>query len=668
MKFRLLGPVEVLAAAQPLNLARKQREVLAALLMDAGQSVPLHELAARVWEIPPPAADNALYAHLSRIRGVLAADRVSLTRTSRGYAINVPRDWVDVFRFRQLIEEGHKPEIEEKRCAALLRQALDLWAATPLTGMSSIWAVGVRESLEQQRITAATQWARAQLRLGIPESVVTELTFLLAWRPLVEPLTAELMRALHDCGRSAEALDWFARTREHLIEELGTEPGPELRDLHLAILRGDLVAAPGRESAVTRRLPTAVPAQLPAYATDFTGRSECLRELDDLLSAADARTIVLCGAAGVGKTTLAVHWGQVSRERFSDGQLYVNLHGFSGQEPMMPARALTHFLRALGVPPGRVPADVDEAAALFRSLLADKEVLILLDNAASADQVRPLLPGAAGCLVLITSRNRLSGLVAGDGARRISLDVLPINDAVALLDKLLGGRGAAEAPAICDLAHACARLPLALRIAAARVADRPHQRLTDFVRALTDGDLLDALSVTDDRQAAVRTAFDASYQALPGEARRLFCMAGAFPGSHFTIEAIAALAGIEVARAGQVLDQLAAMHMIGQVSDRRYALHGLLRLYAEKRCRAHIPEAERLAGLRRLRRYYLAKADPGARKVSPRLSRREVAGAPEHRGQHIFAQPREALEWLDSERENLVAVTRVADLERRSRI
>lgn len=664
VKFRLLGPVEVLVGDQLLNLAGKQRDVLASLLIDAGQPIPLHELALRVWELPPPAANSALYAHLSRIRRTLTADGVSLTRTSRGYAIHVPPDWVDVFQFRRLIEEGRKPGIEDQRCAALLKQALDLWAATPLTGMSSIWAAGIRESLEQQRIIAATLWAKAQTRLGMPESVVTELAFLLARQPLVEPLAAALMRALHACGRSAEALEWFARTRAHLIEELGTEPGPELRDLHMAVLRGNPVTAREHESIVIRRRSTAVPAQLPAYATDFTGRGECLRELDELVSGTGARTIVICGTAGVGKTTLAVHWGQISKERFPDGQLYVNLHGFSGFEPMKPAQALTRFLRAFGVPPGEVSADVDEAAALFRSLLVDKKVLLLLDNAASADQVRPLLPGAADCLVLITSRNRLSRLVARDGARRISLDVLAMDDAVALLGKLLGIRGASETQAICDLAQACARLPLALRIAAASIADRPHQSLADFVRALADGDLLEALSVTDDQQAAVRTAFDVSYQALPSETKRVFCMIGAIPGPDFTIEAIAALADVEAARAGQILDQLTAMHMIEQVSSRRYTLHDLLRLYAEKQCKAHVTEAERLAGLGRLCRYYLAMTDAGARQVSPQLFRLEVASALEHQGQSAFAHPREALEWLDSERENLVAVTQVAERER----
>ncbi len=651
-------------AGQPLNLAKKQSDVLAALLIDAGQPIPLYELATRVWEIPPPAANSALYAHLSRIRRVLTDDEVNLTKTSRGYAIHVPQDRVDVFQFQQLIEEGTRPGIDDRTGAALLRQALDLWAATPLTGMLSIWAAGVRESLEQQRITAATLWARAQIRLGLPGSVATELSLLLASRPLVEPLAAELMRALRACGRSAEALEWFARTRGHLIEKLGTEPGQELRELHVAILRGVPEAGQEHDYTVIRRHSAAVPAQLPAYATDFTGRHEYLRELDDLLSVTEARTIVICGTAGVGKTTLAAHWAQRSKERFPDGQLHVNLHGFSGQEPMKPAEALTRFLHSLGIPPGEVPANVDEASALFRSLLVDKRVLILLDNAVSADQIRPLLPGAADCLVLITSRNRLSRLVAHDGARRISLDVLPMEDAVALLDKLLGARSVAEAVAISDLAQACARLPLALRIAAAAIADRPHQRVTDFVHALADGDPLDVLSVTDDQQAAVRTAFDVSYQALPEETKRLFCMIGAFPGADFTIAAVAALADIDVTPAGRILDQLAAMHMIEQTSHQRYAFHDLLRSYAGKRCQAHIAEAERLAGLRRLCGYYLAMTDAGARQVSPQMFRLEVASALAHRGEPAFADPREAVEWLDSERENLVAVTQVAERER----
>jgi DNA-binding SARP family transcriptional activator/tetratricopeptide (TPR) repeat protein len=660
----MLGPMTASVADRHVELGpAQQRAVLAALVVDAGRPVPLEELAARVWDRPPKGARSALYAHVSRLRGLLAelaSDRVSLERLGTGYALHVPRDRVDILHFQDLVREGSAAEVAQHDRAAALGEALRLWHGVPLTGLDTIWAANVRHSWEIQRTTAAAMWAAAELHLGRPEVVISHLTTLVPSRPLAESLVHELMRALHLTGRTAEALDWFDRTRKHLAQELGSDPGKALQDLHMAILLG---TAEGRRPAAERlevRPKTATPAQLPAYAPGFTGRADHLQRLNQFLDSGQ-RTIVISGPAGVGKTTLAAHWAHHVRDQFPDGQLYLNLHAFSSQMPMQePAEVLTRFLRALGVPPQEVPIDVDDAAALFRSIAADKRILVLLDNAASADQVRPLLLGSAHCLVLVTSRNRLSRLVARDGARRLSLDVMTEPEAVELLSGLLGDDYAGDDQALRDLAAACGCLPLALRICAARLADRPNQRLADFVAALYAGDRLNALTVSDDDQIAVQSAFDLSYQALPEPARRLFGLVGAFAGPDFCTAAGAALLDLPDADADRVLDQLAAMHMIQPVAENRFTFHDLLRLYAQRRCTAEISDAERRSALRRLCDFYLAVIDAAAKILYPQVFRLPRLPDWPTRDPIAFADHRQAKAWLDDERENLVAVAQRA--------
>ncbi|WP_229402491.1 AfsR/SARP family transcriptional regulator [Micromonospora okii] len=638
----------------------QQRAVLAALLVDAGRPVPLEELAARVWDRPPKGARSALYAHLSRLRGLLAdmaSEQVFLERMSTGYALHVPRDRVDVLRFQDLVAEGGAADVSRDRRAAALGEALRLWRGAPLAGLDTIWAANMRHSWEIQRTTAAAMWAATELDLDRPESVISQLTMLVPSRPLAESLVYELMRALHRTGRTAEALDWYDRTRKHLAQELGSDPGKALQELHMAILMG---TADGRrrppEDEPKARPETPVPAQLPAYAPGFTGRADHLQRLDRFLDSGQ-RTIVISGAAGVGKTTLAAHWAHQVRERFPDGQLYVNLHGFSGQMPMQqPAEVLARFLQTLGVPRQEVPIDLDDAAALFRSIAADKRILVLLDNAASADQVRPLLLGSVGCLVLVTSRNRLSRLVAWDGARRLNLDVMTEPEAVELLSGLLGDDYSADDPALRDLATACGCLPLALRISAARLSDRPDQRLADFVAALYAGDRLNALAVADDDRIAVQAAFDLSYEALPETARRLFGLVGAFAGPDFSTAPVAALTGLSTEDADRSLDQLAAMHMIQPVAGNRHTFHDLLRLYAQRRCATEIGDGERRQALRRLCEFYLAVVDAAAKILYPQVFRLpRLPDRPVH-APVAFTDHRQAKAWLDAERENLVTV------------
>jgi tetratricopeptide (TPR) repeat protein len=444
--------------------------------------------------------------------------------------------------------------------------------------------------------------------------------------------------------------------RHRLADELGAAPGAELRDAYHAVL--DATAAP----ALTQPAPaSAAPAQLPAGVDAFTGRVAALRELDDLLAApvrpGGARVVVLSGTAGVGKTALGLHWAHRVRPRFPDGQLYVNLHGYSAAAPLAPIEALERLLHALEVPPERVPLDPEEAAALYRTRLTDRRVLIMLDNARSADQVRPLLPGTGASLVVVTSRDSLAGLVARDGARRVALQPLSPPEALALLHQLLGtGRVAAEPDAADEVGRLCTYLPLALRIAAAHLGADPDRPISDLVGDLAASDRLARLAVDGDAQAAVGAAFDLSYAALPPDGQRLFRAMGLATGPDLTPGVVAALAGVDPAGAGGWLARLAAAHLV----ERRgaaYVLPDLLRHYAAQQAATVDSDVVRAAARARLVDYHLAGVAAAAATAYP-----EVVGlrlpTPPQPGR--FASAPAALAWLDTERANLVAAVRHA--------
>jgi tetratricopeptide (TPR) repeat protein len=410
------------------------------------------------------------------------------------------------------------------------------------------------------------------------------------------------------------------------------------------------------------RLLPVVAGQLPADVADFTGRAAALACLDRLLGGGGgerASAVVIsaiAGTAGVGKTALAVHWGHRVRDRFPDGQLYVNLRGYAVGPPVRPVEALAGFLRALGVPAERVPVQVEEAAGLYRSLLADRRVLVVLDNAAGPEQVRPLLPASAGCLVVVTSRDRLAGLVAHDGAQRLTLDVLTAEEAGALLARLLGGdRVAAEPDAAGELARLCAYLPLPLRIAAANLAEYPQRSIAGYTAELRAGNRLAALEVDGDEQSAVRAAFDLSYTRLSADGRRLFRLLGLVPGPEVTGEAAAALADTTAGAAGRLLARLAGAHLIEQRTPGRFAFHDLLRLYAADHAEQEDSDADRRAALGRLFDYYLHTADAAARLVYPQVLRLPLPAAAAGLAPAGFDNHARATGWLDTERANLVA-------------
>jgi tetratricopeptide (TPR) repeat protein len=406
----------------------------------------------------------------------------------------------------------------------------------------------------------------------------------------------------------------------------------------------------------------AAPAHLPAAPAGFTGRERQLKRLDELLVEAGRglRVVVVSGMAGVGKTALAVHWGQRVRDRFPDGQLYVNLRGYASSSPVRPVAALAGFLQALGVAAEQVPVEPEPAAAQYRSLLADRRMLVVLDNASSIEQVRPLLPGGSGCLVLVTSRERLAGLVALEGAGHLDLAVLDPGEAGELLAWVVGAqRVEAEPAAVAELARWCGFLPLALRVAAANLALHPQRRIAAQAAQLAGGDRLAALAVDQDEQTAVRVAFDHSYTGLPAEARRLFRLLGLVPGPHVTADAAAALGGTTRAEASRLLNRLASAHLMDQPAPGRYTLHDLVRLYAADRAEHEETTEDRQAATERLFDWYLQTADAAGRLLNPETLRlpplEEAAPQPAR-----FDDHQQALAWLDDQRPNLLAAVQHA--------
>jgi DNA-binding SARP family transcriptional activator len=655
MRFRVLGPLQVwygdgwssIRAAQP-------RAVLAVLLTEAGQVVSADRLVDELWgEHPPRTALNTIQGYVARLRKMLGdGPETRLLTRDRGYLLEVENGTVDSHVFERLVESGQRGVAAGALADGVdqLVEALALWRGPAMHDVPPTPVVTAEVNrLEQRRLTALEARLGAELALGRHVETVDELQRLVAEYPLREQLRCHLMLAMYRCGRRAEALDVYRAGRAVLVAELGMEPGPALRELERAILADDRTLT-GTTATIRVR-----PAQVPAGVAGFTGRRRRLDQLDGLLTSRGPAIMIVTGTPGVGKTALVVHWAHRVRDRFGDGQLYVNLRGYAAGQPVRPIDALARFLHALGVPAEQVPTDVEEAAALYRSVLADRRMLVLLDNAHHPDQVRPLLPGAPGCLVLVTSRDSLTGLVARDGARAVRLEVLTDSEATDLLTHLLGRHEEGMA----ELAALCAYLPLALRITAANLGEHTVAEYCELLRA---GNRLAALQVDGDEQAAVRAAFDLSYAALPDDARRLFRLFGLVPGTDVTVAAAAALAGVEPGTAAALLTRLAAAHLLDRYPGDRYGCHDLLRLYASERGEQEDDQAERDEAVRRLYDWYLRTVDAAATLLYPQMRRLSLppaddAGAAEAPGR-TFTDNTQALAWLDAERHNLVAAVR----------
>jgi DNA-binding SARP family transcriptional activator/tetratricopeptide (TPR) repeat protein len=666
IEFRVLGPVEVWAGGRLVDAGQpRQRAVLAALLADAGRAVPVESVIDRVWgEEPPRGARASLQAHITRIRQVLEqADRPggSLVFAAGCYRLDVDPAQVDLHLFRQLTEQARSGGGIEP-----LRRAVRLWRGEPLAGLRGPWVEQARQAWGQERLTAAVAWAEAELRAGDPAAVVPMLSDLTAAHPLTESLAAVLIRALAATGRPAEALAHYETVRRRLIDDLGTDPSAELQAVYRSILQGTR-PEPGRPEAngpAPRAYPDAParPAQLPTDLPSFAGRSEHLARLTGSLREGEPTTLVIhavSGMAGVGKTTLAVHWAHRVVDRFPDGQLYVNLRGFDPAGRVLdPADAVRGFLDALGVPQERIPAGLDAQAALYRSLLAGKRMLVLLDNARDAEQVRPLLPATAGVVAVVTSRNRLTSLVAAEGARPVMLDVLSDDEAADLLRRRLGAaRADAEPDAVAEIVAACAGLPLALAIAAAWAQEN------DFPLAVLAAEL-DGLDALDARDPAVqvRNVFSWSYAALVEPLARLFRRLGLHPGPDISAPAAAALAGLPLAATRRLLSGLVHANLLTEPAPGRYNLHDLLRDYAADLAATIDPDEERAAAGVRLRDFYVHSAHAADRLLYPARDPIDLPLGSPAEGVHpeVFADHQQAMAWLTAEHPVLLGLARHA--------
>ncbi|MEJ3750202.1 BTAD domain-containing putative transcriptional regulator [Actinomycetes bacterium KLBMP 9797] len=695
MRLQVLGPVRAWRDDDVVDLGPAgQRAVLGLLALAGGQPMSRADLVNALWgEHPPPSATNMIQSRVKHLRRTLEPDRRSympsavLPTVGDGYALELSGVDLDLSRFRSLLANANAARRRDdfRQVSALLAEALQLWHGSPLADLPVLAAYPKVVTLADQRRTALAQYGEALLATGAVVEALPALEEVAAAQPVDEAAWARLIHAYRAAGRRAQAFATYHEMRRRLADELGVDPGADLAAAHAALLHDDGAAPVAASTAVMpadtpaaasgggaadeaapagwpadRRRPR--PAQLPADVAGFTGRDTELRRLDELLEAAPDSAmapVFICavlGTAGVGKTALAVRWAHRVRDRFTDGQLYANLRGFDAMgAALKPAEVMQGFLDAFGLPPQQMPASLEALTGLYRSVLADKRILIVLDNARDAEQVRPLLPGAPGCLVVITSRNRLSSLVAAEGARPVALDVLSVDESRQLLARRLGAdRIGADPSAVGEIIDACARLPLALTIVAARIATDPGLALAELAGQLRGArSTLDALA-GEDPSTDARAVFSLSYQALGDRTATLFRLLGLLPGSDVTVAAAASLAGVPMETARAQLGELARAHLVAMSTPGRYRMHDLLRAYAAERTRDLDPEPRRQAAMGRMLDYYLHTAHAAAILLDPY----QEAPALEPPEPGVTSEPltdhAAALDWLATEHSSLV--------------
>jgi DNA-binding SARP family transcriptional activator len=623
-----------------------------------------------VWAHKPPhRARNVLSGYLSRLRHVLAdADGVHISRQPGGYVLAADPMTIDLHRFRGLVIEAR--EIDDAgNAATLLNQALELWRGEAFATLDTPWLNDVRDALDAERLAAELDRNDLALSAGHHADALGEIAARAIAFPLDERLAGQLMLAFYRCGRQADALAAYQNVRRQLVDELGADPSEPLRQLHDQILRCDaaLATPPAIGRAARKPAGTLVPRQLPAPPRSFAGRARQLAELDALLEPNDDHPTAVVisavsGTGGVGKTALALRWAHQVSDQFPDGQLYLNLRGFDPSGTVMtPGEAVRTLLEAFGTHPQRIPLAFEAQVGMYRSLLAGRRVLVVLDNARDVDHVRPLLPSSPGCLALVTSRNQLTGLVVANDAVPLSLDVLEHDEARALLAKRLGpDRVASEATAADDIITLCAKLPLALAIVAARAATQRQLRLDTLSGEIREmRGRLDAFD-TGDASTDVRAVFFWSYRALNSEAARVFRLLGLHPGPHVAAGAAESLAGQPTERVAAVLAELTEANLLTEHPPGRYSFHDLLRVYAAELAATHEAEEDRRAAVHRMLDHYLHTADAADHQLYPHRDPLELPPVRPGAIAIDLSDAEHSLTWFADELPVLLAVVRQA--------
>lgn len=688
----ILGPLSVWLNGTQLPIGPPTRQAILGLLsLSPGSQVRRETLIDVLWgERPPDTAVNLVQAHVSRLRRLLAPGEVSVASAGAGYRMHLSDKELDLLAFRELAARAADASASGALLTAynLYRQAVELWHGDPLADVELLRGQPGVIDLGRERSDVLLSYADVASHLGWHDRVLPQLRDLVRADPLNERAHAQLMISLAGSGQQAAAVQVYEDVRRRLSFELGVYPSEELVNAHLRVLRQDVPATTcTRTPSAKRRLHPArsvKPRQLPAPVRHFTGHDAALAGLSALLDrmpqpeppqheppqqdnagraqrpdTADRAVVIaaLTGMAGIGKSALAIHWAHQVAEQFTDGQLFVNLHGYGPtQHQLTPAAAIRGFLTALGLPPSEVPADMAQLTALYRSLLAGRRMLVVLDNARDASHIRPLLPGSAGCMVLVTSRNQLIGLAAANGAQLFPIG--PLGDAHSL-DLLARGLGtqrvSAEPEAARELAGLCGGLPLALNNAAARAAARPTLPLATIVDTLRDEEIrLDGLD-TGEPTTSSRTVFSWSLATLTSRAALLFRLLGVHPGPDITVEVAASLAGLSRRQARLALSELCDGHLITEYAPARYVCHDLLRIYAAEQARLVHSAAELKSAVLRVLDHYQHTAAATARLLLPYLSADEQAEPLPGVLPQEIPDPQRAAQWLADERLALLA-------------
>jgi tetratricopeptide (TPR) repeat protein/DNA-binding SARP family transcriptional activator len=660
MEFRTLGPIELWSAGHQQDLGPARTRCLLAILLLAPRTiVPAETLIDRLWDgQPPPKARQSLSAYITRLRASLrqaVGDGAQLAGRAGGYVLDVGPETVDVHQFRRLRQQagGLATSGDYDRAATRLLEANGLWHGQALAGIRGDWIARMRDSLEEERRAAILERIGYELELGRHAELIGELRHLLAEYPLDERLVARQMTALYRSGRSADALSLYRDTRSRLVDEQGTEPGPMLSELHQRILvrePGLAVLPPGQHPG---RAPPAD--TLPPETAEFVGRRKELELLTGEYGSTPGIAIIE-GMPGVGKTALAIRAARLVSGQYPDGMLYLNLHpGDPGSRPLDPAEALQRLLRMMSVPATQIPETISGRAALWRAQLSRRRAIVILDDAAKPDQLRPLLAAFSRCLILITTRRRLTDFV---GARTLTLDVLATGDAITLFRQIAGADLAPDTDQVAEAVTLCGRLPLAIQLTASRVAQNHRLGLAGLIEELSQSPAL--LGGTSAACPKVMAAFEVSYQALEAGHQRFFRRLGASPCASVSLQAAAALDGCTPAEAGKALATLLDYHLLSRAPGGQFRFHDLIRGYAAVRAGRDDPKAEQRQAGGRLLGYYLHTADQADRVLHPLRHRLPVRVAQPPAASPPVSTQEDAASWLESEWRNILQAAQYA--------